>query len=342
MIGILLALLTTTVTHAAIIREDIGELKIHDLLIRPNFTFADPKKGAFSIGESSFALRWELEQRYAGVVRIGPRALLNPLAHFTPAVNDDIMLVEAFGEYSDWFGRFRMGRLPIEFGFEGKLWERNLIFPRSLLYQRRAMMLRDVGFSYEIQHNNVYTGFVLHDGESEGANSDGEIWYTGRWGFRNEDFEVGFTGQTGSTKTVSTENSEDTLAGVNPKLNAKWRIGGVYAASLQKGWGMVGEYYIGELEQENGGGKFYAGHLDAGLGWSKTFETYVRFDVFDPNSNDSSDLEQHASVALVLANRTHSSNLILVGTKVLDHAKESGHDELRLIWSLSPSGVVRF
>src|SRR5262249_3099113 len=123
---------------SSVLREDIGELKIHDLLLRPNFMFQEGREGNFSIGESSFALRWELERKYAGVIRIGPRTLLNPTARYSPVVTDDIMLVEAFAEYNDVYGRFRMGRLPVEFGYEGRLWERYLIFPRSMLFQKRV------------------------------------------------------------------------------------------------------------------------------------------------------------------------------------------------------------
>ncbi len=181
------------------LREDIGELKIHDLLLRPNFLLKEPTNGAFSIGESSFALRWELESKFAGVVRIGPRTLLNPLARYAPTVNSDIVLVEAFAEYNDPYGRFRFGRVPVEFGYEGRLWERELIFPRSLLFRNRAIMLRDVGGSYEISHNNFFTGFVIHNGESD-SDQDGRIWYTARMGYREDKFEIGLSGQTGGTK----------------------------------------------------------------------------------------------------------------------------------------------
>ena len=145
LISALLILFTGPKARATVLNEDIGELKIHDLLLRPNFDLHEGRQGNFSIGESSFALRWELEQKFAGIIRIGPRTLINPSARYTPKVNDDVTLVEAFAEYNDVYGRFRMGRLPVEFGYEGRMWERDLVFPRSLLFQNRAMMLRDIG-----------------------------------------------------------------------------------------------------------------------------------------------------------------------------------------------------
>jgi hypothetical protein len=330
--------------EARVIREDIGELKIHDLLLRPSAVLKEPKSGSFSIGESSFALRWELQDKFSGVVRIGPRTLINPLARYQQKVADDVTLVEAFAEYEDAYGRFRFGRLPVEFGYEGKLWERALIFPRSLLFQRRIVMLRDVGFSYEIEHNNFYTGFVVHNGESDN-DIDGRTWYTARWGYRKEDFEIGLSGQTGSTKPIATETSKDTLAGVDPLREAKWRILGAHWAVNRGRTEWVIEAYMGEREQQQDGvveiGRYNAGHADVGYLFTKTFSAHLRYDHLDKNSKIKTELERQASLGLVFSNKTKSSNLILVGTKVMEKG-DIANDEFRVIWSLSPSGIVRF
>lgn len=331
----------TPTAHAALIREDIGELKIHDILLRPSFTVRERKEGAFSIGESSFALRWELEEKFSGVIRIGPRTLLNPVARYQPTMLDDVTLVEAFAEYNDWFGRFRLGRLPVEFGYEGRQWERNLVLPRSLLFERRAMMLRDVGASYEITQGNWYTGFVVHNGESD-KDVDGQVWYTARWGFRKENFELGLVGQTGQTKPLATLNSGDTLAGVDPTKDALWRVGGLNWHYTDNGWDFVLEYYAGDVEQEKEVRKYHTGHLDVSYEFTKTFTTVVRYDHFEPNTSQSDDLEQRISLGLVFSNRSHSSNLILVANKNVAQGTPKPNDEIRLIWSLSPSGVVRF
>lgn len=326
--------------HARIFREDIGELKIHDLLLRPNFLLKEPKQGSFSIGESSFALRWELQEKYSSVVRLGPRTLANPLARYSNTVNDDVILVEAFGEYADDYGRVRFGRLPIEFGYEGRMWERTLIFPRSLLFQRRAMMLRDIGLAYDLEHNNFFTGLVVHNGESD-SDVDGRIWYSARWGYRNDNFEIGLDGQTGSTKPISTTLSGDTLAGVDPLRESKWRLIGLHTALSRKKMEWVLEFYMGEREQKEESGRFNAGHTDLSYQFSKTFSAHLRYDHMDKNPKDGSQLERQVSIGLVSSNRTKSSNLILVGTKVIERDKIA-NDEIRLIWNLSPSGIVRF
>ena len=326
---------------ATVVSEDIGELKIHDLLLRPYFMLGEGKQSNFSIGESSFALRWELEKKFAGVVRIGPESLINPSAHFVKTVPDEVTLVEAFAEYNDVYGRFRMGRLPVEFGLEGRKWERELVFPRSLLFQNRAMMLRDMGVAYDISQNNWYTGFVIHNGNS-GDNTDGRTWYTARWGYKSDDFEIGATGQTGSTLPDATVASGDTLAGVDTSKAAKWRLAGLYGTVSSKKWEWSLESYMGELEQDLTSTKFATGHTDLSYMWTKRFSTHVRYDFFDPDLELYGDQQKAASLALQFSNNSHSSNLILVGTKSFGELHTTRNDEIRLIWSLSPAGIVRF
>ncbi len=341
--GIVFAILAFAAgaVSATVMQEDIGELKIHDLLLRPSFKLQEPSKGDFSIGESSVALRWELEQKFAGIIRIGPRTLLNPTARYSATVPDDITLVEAFAEYNDVYGRFRLGRLPVEFGYEGRLWERSLIFPRSMLYAKRAMSLRDIGVSYEITENNWYTGFVVHNGESEN-DVDGRMWYTAHWGYKIDGLDLGMAGQTGSTRKLATLNSGDTLAGVDPMDNAKWRIFGLYASVIEKNWEWVLEAYQGEMEQNRKVGKYATGHSDFSYMYSKRFSTHLRYDYFDPNLRVDAGNESQISLALMVSNNTHSSNLILIGTKDIVQSSKTHSDQILLIWSLSPSGVVRF
>lgn len=340
-LGILTLIALSGQALALTIREDIGVLKIHDLLLRPTFQLQEPQDGEFSVGESSFALRWELAEVFSGVIRIGPRTLMNPVSHYTSAVDDDVTLVEAFAEFLHPYGRFRMGRLPIEFGYEGRQWERELIFPRSLLFERRAMMLRDVGFSYDITHNNFFTGFVIHNGESD-QDVDGRIWYTARWGYRTEKFELGMAGQTGSTKPTSTSLSGDNLAGVDVTKEAKWRTSGVYTAIHNKDFDWITEFYIGERIQEENLGKFLSGHTDMSYEFSKLFSGHLRYDHFDPDTNVKGNSEREISLGFMLSNSTRSSNLILVGTKAIEDKNFSANDSVLLIWSLSPSGIVRF
>ena len=336
-----LAIFITAESGAEIRREDIGELKIHDVLLRPQFILKEPQEGTFKMGESSFALRWELEETFKGVIRVGSRELMNASARYTPSLNEDVTLVEAYGEYNSPYGRFRMGRIPTEFGVEGKMWERELIFPRAMLFRERVVALRDIGASYYVSYNDFYTGVVVHNGESD-TDLDGRMWYTGQWGYQFPDLDLGFAGETGSTTPASASTSADTLASVDVSKNAKWRVGGLYLDWTPRNWRVLLEAYGGEREQNENVRRFTTGHFDLIHNFSNTFSMGVRYDLFDPDLKISTNLIQEASLALTLSNKTQSSNLILVGTQVFEESNEVPNNEIRLIWSLSPSGVVQF
>lgn len=320
--------------------ENLGRLKVSDVLLRPEFTLKEPQKGAFSLGDSSLAVEWDLRDEFSGVIRVGPRSLLNPLAHFTDTVNSDIVLVEAYAQYTHpYLGRIRLGRQPILFGMEGQKTEGELIFPRPLLYQMRAMGLRDVGISYEIDNNNYYTSVMVHNGEGD-TDKDGRMWYTGRWGYRANRFELGASGQTGTTTPESTASSNDTLAGVDPSKSAKWRIYGFHVVWTPPRLITELESYMGEMEQDKATRKFYTGHFDIGYEFSKKFSSHLRVDVFDPDNKVDDDAVYQGSVALVWTNESRNSRLILVGTKTHEEGHhQTANDEARLIWSLSPTQV---
>jgi hypothetical protein len=257
-------------------------------------------------------------------------------------VEDDVLLVEAFAEYLSPYGRFRLGRLPTEFGLEGSWWERELVFPRSLIFRDRVSELRDTGFSYYTSHNDFYTQIVIHNGESD-DDVDGRMWYTAKWGYKFKRADLGIAGKTGTTKPESTAASGDTLANVDVTKEALWRMGGLYWDYQPRGWRIVLEAYGGEREQgEKNIRRFASGHGDISIWWGRRISSHLRYDHFDPDMKVNGNSTRHVSLALQIANFTGSSNLILVGTKVLEESPQEANDELRLIWSLSPSGLVNF
>ncbi len=119
-------------------------------------------------------------------------------------------------------------------------------------------------------------------------------------------------------------------------------MGGVHFVYNRKKWEAVLELFAGEREQEDQVGKFSSGHADLGHRFTKNFSAYLRYDQFDPNVKLPNDLQRRASIGLIASNKTRSSNLILVGSKVTEQGAQVNNDEIRLIWSLSPSGIVRF
>lgn len=331
----ILLILLPTLAYAD--KENLGTLSISDVLLRPQFTAAPlgVASRGFTIGESSLAVKWDYENIFSGHVRIGSEDLVAPPAHYTQTVNSNqLTMVEAFAEFNHPYGRFRLGMQPIDFGLEGSKTEGDLIFPRSLLFEHRWVGLRDIGFGYYIDYNNFYTEFVIHNGEG-GNTVDNNYWYTARWGYKGDRYELGMTGQTGRTTAVSTKDSGDTLAGVDVTQPEWWRMGGLYFSWRPKRVVLETEAFMGQLVQSSTS-RFAAGHLDAGYEFLETFSTHLRYDVLEPNLNVNNDLVQRAAVAIVFANKSRNSRLIFMAAHDFNEGRKAD-DQYRVIWSLSPT-----
>lgn len=328
-------------------KETLGQLEVSDILLRPNFQLQESRKGSFSLGESSFEVTWGLDESLAGHFRVGSRSLVGQAARYSDVLNNDLMFVEAYAEWEGPYGRFRLGRIPLEYGAEGSWLERDLLFSRSMLFSKRVVALRDDGFSYEIESNGWFTNLSVSNGESD-QDLDGRMWQTGRWGWRQgKILEVGLMGQAGgtttasSTKTVTTGTTTtetpvlDTTGGFNASDSSRWRMGGIFAQWYPRYWQVVLEGTFGEVVQTSGGGKFSVAHLDVVHQLKNMALFGLRVDHFDPNSNKTSDSILETSLLAGIENRTRTSSVLLVGTKGFKEGRNSGTDRLMLVWRLS-------
>ncbi len=334
-----LVIFTLVYPAAALATENLGTLSISDVLLRPSFTVTPTgvSQPGFTIGESSLAVQWKLDESYSGHIRLGSEDLVAPPAHYVAMVDSEkVEMVEAYAQFESQYGRFRFGKLPIDFGLEGAKSESELIFPRALLFEHRIVGLRDLGFGYDIDYNGYFTEIVVHNGEG-GNDLDNQYWYTARWGYDLSKFRLGLAGQTGHTTPASTMNSGDTLADVDPTHNAKWRMGGLFFSWRPKRILFEGEGYLGERVQDaDGGRRFATGHADFGYEYSDQFSSYLRYDALDPDLSVTANTTHRAALAIVFTNKSRNSRLILMAAHDFN---EGGHDDeqYRLIWSLSPS-----
>ncbi|MGE0764494.1 MAG: hypothetical protein AB7N80_14555 [Bdellovibrionales bacterium] len=316
-------------------REQLGQLKVDNLVIRPQFRLLEPAKANFELGESLFSVRWDMDTKIGAVFTVGAKDLIGTSTHFAPELNQDLGFIEAYGEYNFDYGTIRAGLQPVGFGIEGSVGEADLDMPRSLLYQERIVPLRDIGVSYAIDHNGYFTRLMIHNGES-GANLDGRPWYTAKWGWtKSGRWRLGMAGQTGTTKPTSTSTSQDNLAGVDITKEAQWRLGGPFMVWTPHRWRLAFEGYLGELSQEKDLRKYSAGY------WSLSYSGQawffgLRYDQIDPNHDLDNDLKRQVTLTLGLLSERRTSRVFLVATKVFEESNQIPNDELRLVWHLTP------
>lgn len=322
-------------SFAAGAREQLGQLKVDNLVVRPQFTLLEPGKSNFELGESLFSVRWDMDTRIGAVFTVGAKDLIGTSTHFVDKLTEDLGFIEAYGEYNFEYGVIRAGLQPVGFGIEGGIGEADLDMPRSLLYQKRIVPLRDIGLSYAVDHNGFFTRVMVHNGES-GANVDGRPWYTGKWGWAKPGrWRLGFAGQTGSTKPESTTTSADTLSGVDPSKEAQWRIGGPFVVWTPHRWRFALEGYVGELVQGREARKHSAAYSSVAYA-GPTYFVGFRYDQFDPNHDVDGNLDRQMTLALGILSERRTSRIFLVATKVFEENKQIPNDEIRLIWHLTP------
>ncbi|MCB0385757.1 MAG: outer membrane beta-barrel protein, partial [Bdellovibrionales bacterium] len=294
----------------------------------------------FNLRESLLGFRWSLDHSLGAKIALGSLSLLNVPIHFDAAPSDELGIVEAYGEYTAPYGAFRFGLIPLEYGVEGKTREGDLQLPRSLMYSHRVIGLRDYGMRFLTEHKGYYTRMTVHNGEG-GENLDGRVWFTASWGWTDhEKVDFGFSGRTGTTKPASTSLSGDTLAGVDPNLEAKWRMGTTYIHWAPHRWTVTLSGTWGEVEQDKKKGKkFLTGYFDLGYDLTPNFGVLGRFDYFDPNDKAKKDGQREISLAWVWRSREGNSRLYFIGTKVEEEGPKVNNDEFRLIWQLTPQSL---
>lgn len=318
--------------------EQLGHLQLKELLLRPDFVVKETQGGQFGLDAAFLGVEWKLDRQFLSYFSMGPRKLKNQMARFPieHKQENNLDLVEAYAQFENIYGRWRMGLIPINFGVEGEIRESALYFPRSLIFQRRAMLLRDYGLSYSVIHQGWFTDLILHNGSSQ-ASENGRLWYTGKWGWTDSRrFQTGFSAMTGNTRVDGNQWVEDNLGGVNSHKEALWRVAGVFADWRPSSFKINLEAYMGEVQQDQEIGKWAAGHVDLLYSFSRHWDLQLRYDSFDPNLRMDGDGEQELSLGVGWSNSTQTSRLYFIGTKVFREGNQRASDEFRILWNLTP------
>jgi hypothetical protein len=318
--------------------ERLGQLSVEDLLLRPMFKMTEGPDGEFSVYQSSINFLWIMDESFKAQLRLGSLQLRNPMLHYADEVSNELGLVEAFAEYSGMLGQISMGLLPVEYGIEGSWLERDLIFERSLFFEKRILPLRDFGFKYKVDFKGFYTHIMVLNGEGDSENRDGRMFVSSKWGWTNyRNVDVGVSGFSGTIKPdESAALPTSYLASANYSLESLWRIGTFYLYWHPNQWHFLLETHFGELEQNEIMTKFNGGHVDWGYNWSDQLATFIRYDHLDPDDSRDGDMIRKSSLAFALYDKYKTNTWILSAAKVYEQQSQINNDELFLVWRVTP------
>lgn len=331
-----LTLIASAFVTSAQADEVIGNFSIKDLHIRASLTNLHESETRFDLVGSFFALKWDKQDKYSAHLIVGSEQMRNLPVYYAATNDDKLGLVEAYAEYADFFGRFRFGLIPLEFGYDGVLQSYEQIFGRSLFFTQRVIGLRDQGISFYTEHRGYYTQFAIHNGEIDTAH-DNRLWTSANWGFSNErNMRIQLSLQSGYVESALSAGSTNTLAGVTNGETARWRNGLFFVNWYPRDWNVVFELGGGELEQGLYEGRYNTSMFELSHQFSQRFISGLRYNQMDPNSKVEGDAITELSLLFMLKSKDSTGSIILQGTKVLEESNEIDNDQIRLVWVLTP------
>ncbi|MBT4760832.1 MAG: hypothetical protein HOO06_03960 [Bdellovibrionaceae bacterium] len=324
---------------SAFSKQQLGSLKVEEVLLKPRLRLSEPEQGGFEIGESYLGLTYELDPYLKAVVSLGSLGLINTPSYFynelsTSHVNFGFF--EAYAEVHGLYGRLRMGLIPLGYGLNGGFRESELRLPRIQLLTRRVVGLRDYGLEYKIGEGRFYSQFSIHNGETA-SNIDGRIWLTGKWAYEGSRLHMGLVGQTGETTTASTVASTETRAGFDASEDNKIRLGGFFIEDHAGNFKSYVEYHFGEIrDEQNHTGQFATGVLGFTHMWKKHIWFDLRVDAYDPSTDVDENLFIETALAISYLSPYMNSVVSLVLVKKEEQQLEIDNNEVMIAWKLSP------
>ena len=322
-------------------QESLGSLAVSGIFLEPTFVYSEPSHGSFDAGRSFLSVAWTREPNLSAVLKVGSRSLIGTPARYGPAPVDQLALIEGYAQLDTQIGTIRGGLVPIEYSLEGGDSEERLRLPRSLLFDYRAINLRDYGVSYHMSTAGFYSDWAVHNGEG-GTDLDNRMWFTFRAGFQNgRSFKLGFSGSTGSTTPASTR--PDVAATVTPvqqagydtTQSAKIRLANFFTEGTWERLTATLEITAGDIHQDSGDNELRAGHVDLDYNLSDTWSLLARFDRFDPTSGPNDQVE-NTMAGVALKSVYENSVLYLFGSRLKYEGQANDTHRVLLIWRMTP------
>jgi hypothetical protein len=329
--------------------EMLGEIAISDFFVEPSFSYQEPNRGVFSLGHSFVETRWvQPSDLVSASLKVGTRRLLGePARYGVSDREEEIGLIEVFGQIEGTYGRLRMGLVPIPYGLEGGNSESSLRISRSQLYQRRIINVRDYGIVYRIENAGFFSDWAAHNGEGR-QNLDNETWFTARWGWQGGKYlRLGFSGSAGRTSPEATNpaglapgaalDEASDQAGIQIDQPSKMRFANGFISWHDGRFRLQSEVTAGDVVQSSQERKLRAFYLDLEAFTSEHLSFLARYDIFDPDTVQSNNALRELTLGLGLQTRHATSVFNILGTRINSEGAAVSEHRLLVIWRLTPT-----
>lgn len=297
----------------------------------------EPKTSSFEMTKVLLGTAWRNDNRWSAHLVFGSANLIGvPKRYGT--LNQELAMLEAFGQWDSGIGIWRVGMIPLDFGLQGASQEEMLWFPRGLLYQKGYLGLRDFGVSFSIHEGLYFSRLAVHNGEG-GADKDNRAWFTGKWGLNPKDLEFGISAQAGQTTPASTNQTGN--ASLDPLFttthNHRLRLAGLFINNKQEALNYAGEAYLAEvLTDDQSTTQFGGFYIDLKYRQNSTLSYLIRYDELRTYPTTGREKYMQATIGFVFSNWNQTSNLFIYFSKNFEEPLETNNDRFQLSWRWTP------
>lgn len=116
--------------------QSLGELELSRLLIEPSFFVMEPKTSSFEMSKAMLGAVWRNDNRWSAHLTFGSSSMIGvPKRYGT--LNQELSLLEAFGQWDSGVGVWRIGMIPLDFGLQGGSSEENIMVSARAVISKR-------------------------------------------------------------------------------------------------------------------------------------------------------------------------------------------------------------
>lgn len=316
--------LTASLNSAA--AENPASFSVNDIFLQSSAKVQEGNAGGLDFPQWKFGALAKFSPTLELNLSLGSPSLLY-LPSWSTLANQGASLLDVKAQIKTSVADFYAGQFLTPFGLEGTRGENELFFPRSFLYERGLIPLRDYGVGIFSQNDGFYFNVAAHSGEGANysASTDSRLFGTGQWGYETPTHEaLGLSIIEGRVINPLTL-AETKLRGGN--LFFKFHLFKM-AIDLE---GSIFQSILNQVESN-----YLAWHGDFSYIASDSVNIIARYEQYNPNTKISSNVLGRGYFGIEWHGKNSFSRLFIYLVKNNESLNEMPNDEVRFVWRITP------
>jgi hypothetical protein len=326
-LGLLFVLLFSLNAFSA---EGPSLISFKEIYLQETIRAAEQTQGGFDPFQWKLGVEGKLQSDLQVNMSIGQTALLYRPNWITASGGETVSLLEAQVLFKTSVVDIYAGQTLIPWGEEGSKEENELFIPRSFLYEKGLLPLRDLGAGVIARYEGLYFDIFAHSGEGGGYQQAGDnrLFVTGQWGYETPTEDRFGVSVTGGRYLSAASLSETRLKGGNMFFGLH-----IFSAYLEAEASYFQSFVTtaGATTQTD----LMAWHGDLQLPASENVNLLYRYEQYNPNLKVASNILGRGYFGVEWHSRNSFSRFFIFLVKNNESLQETPNDELRLTWRIT-------